>query len=164
MLIPALLCATFLMTAPTTQPTTQPAMVSYGEPVPMDDATPLPLGVVLADAETYVGEQLWLEGEVADVCAKAGCWIKITDASAEGGSDAFLFIKFTCPIEGRLIPMDAIGKRAVVAGELAIREISEELARHYAEDAGASPEEIEAIRGPQTQVTMKAPFAQISVD
>ncbi|MEM8875510.1 MAG: DUF4920 domain-containing protein [Planctomycetota bacterium] len=173
-MITALLCATLFAApatrpadaaaevAPSTQPATQPAteMLSYGEPVPTNKMAPLPLSEVLADPEKFADRQIWIEGTIEDVCAKAGCWMQITGE----GTDKALFIKFTCPIEGRLIPMEAIGRRAQVAGEVVIKEIDEATARHYAEDAGASAEEIEAIKGPQTQITMDSPFALIAAE
>ena len=72
-----------------------------------------------------------------------------------------VFVKFTCPIEGRLIPMDAAGKDAVVEGTIEVTEISEEEARHYREDAGATPEELEKIVGPQRTIRIQSPAALI---
>ena len=71
-------------------------------------------------------------------------------------------VKFTCPVKGRPNPMDAVGKFAFIEGTLNIVEISEEEARHYKEDAGASKGEIAKIVGPQTSVQMSAPAARIA--
>ncbi len=80
----------------------------------------------------------------------------------DGASKETLLIKFTCTVKGRLIPVDAVGKFAFIEGRLNIVEISEQEARHYKEDAGASKEEIAKIVGPQTTVRMSAPAARIS--
>ena len=72
-----------------------------------------------------------------------------------------LFVKFSCPVKGRLIPMEALGHLAIVEGSFKLSEISEADARHYAEDAGKSPEEIAKIVGPQNQLRMSAPAAMI---
>ena len=74
-----------------------------------------------------------------------------------------VFVKFTCPVEGRLIPMEAEGRTALVEGTLEVKVISEEEARHYRQDAGASPEEIAKIVGPQTEIKLNSPAAMIDL-
>lgn len=83
---------------------------------------------------------------------------------APGGAEESadnLFVKFTCPIGGRLIPMEAVGHQAIVEGTLQVETISEDDARHFAEDAGKSQEEIEEIVGEQIQLRMASPAARI---
>jgi len=72
-----------------------------------------------------------------------------------------VFVKFTCPVDGRLIPMAAVGHQALVEGVLTVEEITEGEARHYQEDAGASTAEIAKIVGPQKQLSIMAPAARI---
>ncbi|MEM6392272.1 MAG: DUF4920 domain-containing protein [Planctomycetota bacterium] len=146
--------------APATQPASDPlTYAAYGEPM---DAAALEAEIVaVADAlshpEAHLDRSVRLRGVVEKVCQKAGCWMQLGDGELGQG----LFIKFTCPINGRLIPMDAVGKTAEVFGELRIVEISEARARHYAEDDGKSPEEIAKIVGPQKMVTMASPSARV---
>lgn len=115
-------------------------------------------GKVLANKDKYAGKHIRVCGKVDSVCAHKGCWIRLAGA----GGDETLFVKFTCPVEGRLIPMEAASKCAVVEGTFEVKEISQEEARHYKEDAGASPEEIAKIVGPQKQVKLNAPAAMIA--
>ena len=89
-------------------------------------------GVVLNDIERFVNQDIVIRGEVVDVCVKRGCWMRISDA----GTKESIFVKFYCPIKGRLIPLAAKGKVVYARGELVESKISEKLARHYYEDAG----------------------------
>ncbi len=113
---------------------------------------------VLADPDAFTGQPVHIEGTVVDVCAPKGCWMRLaSDPADEEG----IFVKFTCPVDGRLIPMDAIGHRAAVSGELILETVSEADARHYAEDGGATPEEIAKIVGEQKRLRVKAPGARV---
>jgi hypothetical protein len=125
---------------------------SYGEPVKVDGAT-VSVKTILADVSAYEGKPIRVEGAVSKVCERKGCWMEMSDG------DKALFVKFTCPVDGRLIPMDAVGKRAVVQGELKIKEISEADARHLAEEGGKTPEQVAKIVGPQKQITLASPGA-----
>lgn len=129
----------------------------YGKPMKLADSDTICAGKVMADAGKYDGKFVRLCGKVQEVCARKGCWITLT--GPEGGES--LRVEFTCPVEDRLIPMEAVGHRAIVEGALEIGEISEETARHYAEESKASPEEIAKIVGPQKQLVLKSPAALI---
>lgn len=131
---------------------------NFGKPLKLDNGDALCIKKVLADPKAHDGKFFRVAGKVDSVCAKRGCWLRLGD----GESKETLFIKFTCPVKGRLIPMDAVGKFAFIEGTLNIVEISEEEARHYKEDAGASKEEIAKIVGPQSSVRMSAPAARIA--
>jgi len=56
---------------------------------------------VLGNVEKYDGKALRVTGKISEVCASKGCWIRL--AGPVGGET--LFIKFTCPVGGRLVPM-----------------------------------------------------------
>jgi hypothetical protein len=129
----------------------------YGAPMHIEDQQPIPLAKVVAHPDKYADEAVLVKGEVTSVCAKKGCWLRMTDA----GMDEDVFVKFTCPVEGRLVPMEAVGHEVIVEGTLIIDEISEGEARHYKEDAGASEEEIAKIVGPQKQIRISSPSAKI---
>lgn len=128
----------------------------YGAEPKLSNVEPLPVAKLLAEPAQYDGQFVRVSGPVTDVCAKMGCWMRI------GEADKTLFIKFTCPVEGRLIPMDAIGQTATVEGTVKVTQVSESEARHYAEDGGASPEAVAKIVGPQTEVTLQSPSAELA--
>ena len=130
---------------------------TFGEELRLAPAQTVPVRTVLAKPDDYDGEVIRLGGTVRQVCARRGCWLALGD----DGSDDTVFVKFTCPIEGRLIPAAAVGRKAVVEGTFEVREIAEDIARHVAEEAGKSEAEVAAIRGPQKQLHMKSPAALV---
>ena len=130
---------------------------NFGEPLRMAEKDTIALATILADKPAYDGKSVRVSGTVSAVCAKKGCWLRMV--GREGGED--VFVKFTCPVDGRLIPMAAVNHRVVVDGKITMGEITEELARHYAEDTGAGPEEIAKIVGPQKQISIQSPAARV---
>jgi hypothetical protein len=131
---------------------------SFGAPMKLSDAETLTVDKVLANPREYDGKYVRVAGTVASVCPKKGCWMRLNN----GQSAQTLFVKFPDPAEGRLIPMDAVGKPAIAEGTLHVQEISEATARHYKQDAGASQEEIEKIVGPELQIAIKNGSAKIA--
>lgn len=131
---------------------------SFGEPLKISPSDTIAANTLLADPSRYDGQVVRVSGKVDSVCAMKGCWIRL----AGGNADETIFVKFTCPVDGRLVPMDAVGHQATVEGTLEVTEISEDEARHYKEDAGASAAEIAAVVGPQRQLRMQSPGAEIA--
>lgn len=131
--------------------------VHFGQPMKMSRSDTIDAANVFANKTAYDGTYVRVRGKVDSVCKSMGCWLRLTD---DAGKET-LFVKFTCPVEGRLIPLEAVGRTAIVEGTLEVGEISEAEARHYREDAGASPEEIAAIVGPQKIVRMQSPAARV---
>ena len=89
-----------------------------------------------------------VEGTITDVCAKKGCWMTV----AGGGTE--LFVRFQD--YGFFVPRNAAGHRVVMHGTSVAQVTSVEELRHYAEDAGKSPEEIAAITEPQARTVFFA--------
>lgn len=142
-------------------PTTLPsgAGKDFGDPMSAETIVPTDLATVLAAPEKFEGKNLRIVGRVAEVCQPKGCWIQLAD-----DADRRLQVKFTCPIDGRLIPLEAVGKPVMVEGQLKIKMLDEAEARHYAEDAGKPKSEIEKIKGPQKQVSLASPSARLWLD
>ncbi len=138
-------------------------VVSVGAPM-TPGATRVTVAQVMGSPEAFVGKKVQVVGNVTEVCREKGCWVTLTDPGAKTGGEG-LFVKFTCPAEanGRVIPMESVGHPAVVEGELVIRELTQDEARHYAQDAGKSPAEIAKIVGPQKRVTVRAPSATVTL-
>ncbi len=132
----------------------------FGEPM-KPGARVVPVADVLASPEKYDGQTTRVAGIVTEVCEAKGCWLRL--APSADAEDA-IFVKFTCPIEGRLIPLEAKGRPATVEGQIAVTELTVDEARHYAEDAGATPEEIAAITSPQMQVRAQSPGALVELN
>ena len=135
----------------------EPKYTSYGEPMKMSNEAPLPVTTVLANIDQYKDKYVRVTGNVTAVCEKKGCWLKMDDGA---GKD--LFVKFTCPVNGRLVPLEAKGKPVIAEGTLKVKEVTEAEARHMAEDAGKPQSEIEKIVGPQKQISLMAPSAKVA--
>jgi hypothetical protein len=82
-----------------------------------------------------------LEGTVTTVCQQKGCWMKLTATDGREVRVKFKDYDF-------FVPMDGAGRKVVMTGEGYIEETSVITLRHYAEDAGKSEEEVNAITEP----------------
>ena len=60
-----------------------------------------------------------------------------------------------------IVPKDAGGKKAVFEGEAKMETVVVATLKYYAEDAGKSKEEIEAITEPETKLTFVASGVEI---
>ena len=89
-----------------------------------------------------------VEGTITDVCQKKGCWMRVADGADE------LFVRFKD--YGFFVPMNATGRRVAFHGTAEAKVVPVDELRHYAEDAGKSPEEIARITAPETRVTFYA--------
>lgn len=94
---------------------------------------------------------LKLTGIVDEVCQAKGCWMNVVSESGQGIP---VFVKFKD--YGFFVPKDCAGKKVVMDGYM-FKEITpvDEL-RHYAEDKGASREEIAAITQPKEELKFLA--------
>ncbi len=88
-------------------------------------------------------------GQVTEVCQTKGCWIKLKKAD---GTDLMVKAKD----HGFYMPADIVGKMVVVEGSASVKEVSEKMRKHFAEDAGKSKEEIEKIKGTSKEVMFSA--------
>jgi hypothetical protein len=78
-------------------------------------------------------------GVVTDVCKSKGCWMKV---SLGDGQEAMVTFKDY----GFFVPKDIVGKEVVLSGKGFIEKMSVEDQQHFAEDGGASEEEISKIK------------------
>lgn len=94
---------------------------------------------------------LKLTGTVKEVCQNKGCWMNVV---SETGESQPIFVKFKD--YGFFVPKDCAGKKVVMEG-IAYREVTpvDEL-KHYAEDKGASAEELAAITEPKEELKFMA--------
>ena len=139
------------------QPSATPKYASFGAPMKLPDSDALSVQQLMADPKAYDGKYVRVSGTVEKVCPRKGCWMTLQGQQP----DQSLFVKFPDPPTGRLIPMDAAGKQAIVEGTVKVRMIPEAEARHYKQEAGASQEELAKITGPQPQVRVSNGSAQV---
>ncbi|MCH7872032.1 MAG: DUF4920 domain-containing protein [Planctomycetes bacterium] len=131
----------------------------YGDPMRMTAGDEVAVETVLADPEAFDGKFVRVSGKIDSVCEHKGCWLRM----AGPGIDDTLFVKFTCPPEedGRVIPMAAVGHKALVEGTLKITDIDEEERKHLAQDAGKSADDIAKIVGSIRELRFESPAARV---
>lgn len=86
--------------------------------------------------------QVKVKGDIMACCTKKGCWM---DLDLENGTT----MKVRFKDYGFFVPLDSEGKSTIIQGTAYIAESSVEEQKHYAEDAGKSQKEIDAITEPQ---------------
>ncbi len=134
---------------PTLPPLGAPAGV-FGEGVKLEEATPL--AAVVEDPEAFHGKVLRIEGTIADVCQAKGCWMVLRTGDRE------VRVKFAG--YAFFVPRDAHERQVLVQGTATRKTISEELARHYAEESG-HPERAKEIHGPQQVIEITATGVEV---
>ncbi|NNC82863.1 MAG: DUF4920 domain-containing protein [Flavobacteriales bacterium] len=121
---------------------------SYGAVITADDV--IDADMLLTELEETDTVACAFSGTIQETCAKKGCWMTL-----DAGMDDEMRVRFTdygffVPTEGQS------GKKTVVKG-IAYKSVTpvDEL-KHYAEDAGKSKEEIDAITEPEVSVAFLA--------
>jgi len=94
---------------------------SYGAPIA--DGPSLAAKDLLADPSLHVGKSVVVEGRVADVCAKAGCWMVI----AEGDRTMRVRMKD----HDFAVAKDGAGSDCRVAGDVVAVKIDPDTVAHY---------------------------------
>ena len=125
-----------------------PAVKHYGDSINADGA------LAIADFVNATAGKDSLDAkvdcEIITSCQKKGCWMTVKMPDGEPMRVRFRDYGFFVPTEG------LEGKHAVIQGR-AVKEVTEVAAlRHYAEDAGKTPEEIEKITEPETSWSFTA--------
>ena len=115
----------------------------YGEDI--DATLPiLKIADIYANLEGYQKKLVVVEGDVTQVCQTMGCWTMISNGTEE--IRAQTLHKF-------FLPKDLKNVKAVVQGEFETLEITEEQAKHFAEESGIPTDN---IKGPQKMNRVKA--------
>ncbi len=86
-----------------------------------------------------------LTGRVKEVCKTKGCWITL---EKEDGTALMVKSKD----HAFYMPQNLIGRTVVMEGTASVKEISESMRKHLAEDAGKGKEEISKIKGSEKKV------------
>jgi hypothetical protein len=124
-----------------------PSTGNFGEIISEEGAVEVNAFVAqMAQQEELVGK---ISGQVEEVCKSEGCWYTL--ALADGSS---VFVK--TKDHAFSLPKDCAGKIAIAEGRMYWKTTSVEDLKHYAEDAGDSPEEIAAITEPKRELRFEA--------
>ncbi len=111
------------------------------------NARKVKLADALADVEKHAGKPVKIEGEIRDVCQAKGCWLVVTDGERH--------MRVTFKDYGFFVPKDSTGKKVVLEGVIERKTITEDHARHLAEESKDKIDP-ETIKGPQQVVTLVA--------
>lgn len=128
----------------------EPTYASFGDKI--DAANALPVSKM---AENYkmmaVGDTITskMTANVVEVCQSKGCWMKL---DLENGNQVMVKFKDY----GFFMPKDIAGKEVIVNGLAFVNEVPVDEQRHYAEDGGATAEEIAAITAPKKTFSFEA--------
>jgi len=142
--IPALLLGFMLMAQPP-EGDANTGMV-FGKKITAKDA--IPVAELPAKLNGKESVEVKVSGKVKEVCKAEGCWLKMETA------DGAMMIKMKD--HSFLVPLSMNGKTIVVDGIATLKETSVDMLKHYAEDAGKSKAEIDAITQPKKEITMQA--------
>lgn len=93
--------------------------------------------------------ELVISGKIESCCQKKGCWMRM---ERENGEPMMVTFKDY----GFFVPLESAGKTAIMKGIAYYDTISVEMLKHYAEDAGKSQAEIDAIIEPELAISFEA--------
>tara|TARA_R110000868_G_scaffold304437_30_gene565539 strand:- start:1969 stop:2463 length:495 start_codon:yes stop_codon:yes gene_type:complete len=115
----------------------------FGEEISLDLLTPMSLSQIIVGEKPSTS--VTLKTSVAEVCSKKGCFFIAQDGEYTA--------RITFKDYGFFIPTDSQGKEVILVGDFSVKILSEEKAKHYAEDAGNDPE---GIKGEQKEYSVVA--------
>ena len=97
-------------------------------------ASPKSLSATIASSATNSEADVVVNASIEQVCQKKGCFFIAQDGDKTA--------RITFKDYSFFIPTDSKGKNVTIVGKLTKKVLSEEQAKHYAEDAGKSSEEV----------------------
>lgn len=89
-----------------------------------------------------------IQGVVVEVCQAEGCWLRMKNGNEK--------IMVRMKDHKWFVPTALNGKTIVLEGTAEVKETSVAQLKHYAEDAGKSQAEIDAIKEPKKEVLVNA--------
>jgi len=90
-----------------------------------------------------------LSGTIEECCQKKGCWMKLDMGNGQMLRVGFKDYAF-------FMPLESAGSKIVMQGIATYDTTAVEALRHYAEDAGKTKDEIEAITEPEVELVFEA--------
>lgn len=123
---------------------------TFGAGVKLTAATPI--DAILSDPKSYSGKTVRVEGMITDVCPKRGCWLEL--AGAAPGKK----LRFKVNDGEMVFPVDAKGRIAVAEGVVAVRDLTLEESKQYAEY------QAKEYNLPYDPASVTAPLSVVSLD
>jgi hypothetical protein len=153
----AIAISTVLFSATLAEETTGDGVIRLSEPVEVTDEYEVfgsrveqigevkGLSEIIANAAAHDDTEVFVRAKVAKVCQKKGCFFVAQDGDAIA---RITFVDYSF-----FVPTDSGGKDVTIVGTFGTKLLSEEKARHYAQDAGTDPSQ---IAGPKTEYSIVA--------
>ncbi len=123
------------------------AITKHGEAITEEGA--ISSADFLSKFESKDSLEVKLTANITEVCSKKGCWMKL---DMDNGKT----MRVTFKDYGFFVPKDAAGRTAIIQGVAKIDTVDVATLKHYAEDADASQEEIDAITEPEINYAFEA--------
>ncbi|NNC95365.1 MAG: DUF4920 domain-containing protein [Chitinophagales bacterium] len=117
--------------------------------VKIDEDGAMDIGKLTSDMAGKDEMKAKVKGKVEKVCQKKGCWMTLVRPEGDP-------MRVTFKDYGFFVPKDISGKEVVIEGIAMLDTTSVDMLRHYAEDEGASKEEIEKITEAEIEVVFEA--------
>jgi hypothetical protein len=131
---------------------------AYGEVISPDSS------IAAADLMAEMGNapefETKIKGVLTEVCQKKGCWMKVDIGNGETMRVSFKDYGFFVPTDKEKM----VGKEVIFQGVAKFEKISVEDQKHFAEDAGDSKEEIDAITEEATNLSFEAVGVLVPVE
>ena len=126
------------------------AYLSIGKEIMADDALDADR-MAVHFASMNVGDTVpgKMKAKVNEVCQAKGCWMKL---DLENGEEVMVRFKDY----GFFMPKDIAGKEVIINGKAFVDEMSVDDQIHYAEDGGATEEELAKIKEPKKTYSFEA--------
>lgn len=149
--INCLLVALFISCLIMAQPPEVPAEsgAEFGQKI--NSGNPISVEQLLANlsAKTEGAKmEVQMKGIVTEVCEAMGCWMKIKNA------DGSMMVRMKD--HAFFVPLAINGKEVIIDGIAEEKVISVAMLKHYAEDAGKSQTEIDAIKEAKKEIVIQA--------
>lgn len=103
----------------------------YGVEVSPEDATPLENFLTEVNTEEAMFK---ISGTVEEVCQSKGCWMTLRNEQNQS-------VRVTFKDYGFFVPKDIQGREVILEGTASVAELEEDVAKHYADDAGKEYDE-----------------------
>ncbi|MFD2202971.1 DUF4920 domain-containing protein [Shivajiella indica] len=127
----------------------------FGEEI--TDAGALSLDLLVSELEEEGEFEGKVIGEIKEVCAMKGCWMTIDLPNGET-------MRVTFKDYGFFVPKNSQGFPVIIEGVATKKVTDVATLKHYAEDAGKSKEEIDAIKAPKLEYAFEASGVIIKED
>lgn len=127
----------------------------FGKPITNADA-PMTLADAIKNAASLKGKEVKLTGTVTEVCQNKGCWMMLTDKGDNATAARITFEGYSF-----FVPTNSASKTVTLVGKLEEKTLTEEEAKHYAEDK--QPGSGASIKGAQKEYSVVATSVKIPV-